>query len=154
MPTFRLSPIPTTLKALLDANAYFSDITVLLETKGDIENEIARALGVLTQKGGKIGVAVVILAPKASIKDPAPGPILDPLTLTIAVFENVIFNTGADGTGKPALQIVELIMRLLHFKIPTATNSALLATGYRLTASDPLTYEIDFKLKLALTPEA
>lgn len=153
--TFRIAPAIAALKTRIEAHAWFEDITVIIEDKGNIENDIQVALGTITEKHAKIGACIVILAPRAKCPNPnAPGPIIEPL-IVLSVLEDVLINQGDTGTGKAALQIVEMLMRRIHHFNSTDANAAFASDSvpYRLTAADPLTYEVYFQTKLALKPE-
>ncbi len=154
--TFRLSAIQAALQARLQSHPWFADLPVLTEAKGDIENEIARALGALSGVDGKIGACVVILTPTAKCQNPnAPGPILDPLTVVVAAIESVTVNQGDQGTKKHAAEIAEMILRRLHHFVSSECNAAFTAApdAFRISTADPLTYEVMFHSKLALQPE-
>jgi len=155
--TFAIYPLQAAVKTRLEAHAYFSDITVFTEEQGDLDSEIERALGMLTEKGDKIGACVVILTPIAKSKSPnAPGPLLDDFLFSINVLENVLVNQGDDGTKKHAIQIVELILRHLHRWTVPNTNAALhvAANAFTIPNSDPLTYQVNFVTSLCLKPES
>ena len=154
--TFSIYPLQTEVLKRLQSHAYLSDVKILTEEKGDIENEIQRSLGNLTGVDGKIGLCIVILTPTATSKSPnAPGPLLDGLSLVISVIENVLVNQSDQGTKKHAIEIVELVLRYLHRGTVPGTNAALrvAARPFALTNSDPLTYEVNFITSLCLKPE-
>ena len=154
--TFRIAPVLAALKTRIVTHTWFADITVITEDKGNIENDIEVALGTLTKKGDKIGACIVLLAPRAKCPSPnAPGPCIEPL-IVLSVLENVTINQGANGTGKSALQIVEMLMRRIHHFNSTDANAAFIsdATPYKLTAAEPLSYEVYFNTKLTLKPES
>ena len=153
--TFRIAPAIAALKTRIESHSWFNDITVLTEDKGNIENDIAVALGTITEKQTKIGVCIVILAPAAKNPSPnAPGPCIEPL-FVLAVIEDVLMNQGDNGTKKAAMEIVEMLMRCIHRFNSGDCNAAFASDSipYKLTNSDPLTYEVNFKTKLALKPE-
>ncbi|MCX6994137.1 MAG: hypothetical protein NT011_13485 [Kiritimatiellaeota bacterium] len=153
--TFRIAPAIAAIKARIEGHTWFEDITVITEDKGNINNDIEVALGTITEKHSKIGACIVLLAPIAKCEHPgAPGPCIEPI-IVISVVEDVAINQGATGTGKSALQIVEMLMRRIHRFSTTDTNAAFVCddTPYKITNSDPLTYNVFFKTKLALQPE-
>jgi hypothetical protein len=153
--TFRIAPAIAALKARIESHSWFEDLTVITEDKGNIENDIAVALGTITEKHAKIGACIVILAPTAKNPSPnAPGPCIEP-QFVLAVIEDVLINHGETGTQKAALQIVEMLLRRIHFYNSSDANAAFTsdATPFKLTNSDPLTYEVYFRSKLALKPE-
>jgi hypothetical protein len=153
--TFRIAPVLAAIKTHIEDHTWFEDITVITEDKGNIENDIQVALGTITEQHAKIGVCIVLLAPRAKCPSPnAPGPCIEPL-IVLSVMEDVLINQGATGTGKSALQIVEMLMRRIHHYNSTDANAAFTsdATPYKLTGADPLSYEVYFNCKLALKPE-
>ncbi len=154
-PTFRIAPAIAALVTRIEGYTWLKNLPLITEDKGNIENDIQVALGPLTTEGGKTGACIVILAPRARLPEGnAPGPTIDP-QFVLAVIENVSINQGDTGHKKSALQIVELLMRRIHRHHSTACNSAFLCDDppYRLVESDPLTYEVYFRAKLALKPE-
>lgn len=114
--------------ARLAADEYFSDITVLLETQGDIQNGIDRALKVLTSKGGKIGVAAVVATVNANVDSPnLQGPLFNDSSMEVVIFENPTFNDGDNGTGKPAVDIAVRVLQIIHHYIPAGLGTTVLA---------------------------
>jgi len=153
--TFRIAPVLAALKTRIEAHTWFEDITVITEDKGNVDNDIEVALGTITEKHAKIGVCIVLLAPLAKCPSPnAPGPCIEPL-IVLSVIEDVLVNQGDTGTKKSAIQIVEMLMRLIHRFSSADANAAFISDSvpYKLTASDPLTYAVYFQTKLALKPE-
>lgn len=154
--TFSIYPLQTSVQTRLQAHAYLSDIPVLTEEKGDIDNQIDLALGVLGSvvEGGKLGACIVILTPTAKNQSPnAPGPLLEEFLLVINVLESVAINQGDQGTKKHAIQIVEFILRYLHRWTIPGTNAAIKASSFLIIGSDPLTYQVNFITSLCLKPE-
>lgn len=114
----------------LAADAYFADITVLTERTADIQNTIDRALKVATLKGGKIGAAVVVGLFSGDVeRDGVPGPEFSNAALRIQVTEHVLFNSGANGTGKAAVDVSARVAQLLHHYRPTGLGETILITG-------------------------
>jgi hypothetical protein len=92
------------------ADEYFADITVITDRAKDISTEIAKALGMVTSRGGRLGVCVIVRQPVAS--DPhnnAPGGPMN-VKVEFLTMENPVLNLSAQGTGKHALAIA----RRLH----------------------------------------
>jgi hypothetical protein len=154
--TLKLDLVQEAIKERLEGHFYFADIPVLVEDKGDIEADVNQALGTLTEKKTKMGICVVVSMPGARCRYPnAPGPLLDPLSITLSVVEDVASNRGASGTGKPALAVVEVVLRLLSHWTSTKFNAAIVpsATPFQLNAgSAGLQYDVNFESKLGLTP--
>lgn len=95
--------------AILRSDLYYAQIALLSEQLGEIRNEIQRALA-------KLGLCAIVLTPEATFQHTqAPGPILDPLSLTVEIVEFVTKNRGASGTQIPASDAAEHTAWLLHF---------------------------------------
>ncbi len=153
--TFRIAPAIAAIKARIEGHTWFEDIMVITEDKGNINNDIEVALGTITEKHSKIGACIVLLAPIAKCPHTnAPGPCIEPV-IVLAVYEDVLVNQGDTGTKKSALQIVEMLMRRIHRFSSTTVNAAFVCddTPYKITNSEPLTYNVFFKTELALKPE-
>lgn len=98
----------------LEADAFFSDVPVLVQRKGVTESDIEVALSTLNEKAGKMGALLVVLMPALQPDSPdAPGPRYR-IIATVQVIEQPLFNLGDDGTGKSAEQISERVRQLLH----------------------------------------
>lgn len=118
------------LAARLSADEYFSDITVLTERTADLENTIDRALKVLTKKDGKFGVAVVVglFTSDADLPN-VPGPELSNAATRVTVYEHVLFNGQAAGTGKAAVDVAMRVARVLHHYLAGGVAQTVLVTG-------------------------
>jgi hypothetical protein len=105
--------LPFDLQARLESHPFFADIPVLIAEEGDLELELQRKQAVLTEKGGKLGVAVVVLQLLAD--DPYANPVLGPMLLRPAfqVVENKELNRGPSGTGKTARRIAKEIRNVI-----------------------------------------
>lgn len=109
--------VQTELVELLKADPYFSDIAAILTQRtGDIDAQIAEALGPLTANdAGKSGLAILAIVPVAKCEHPnTPGPSLDDVRQVIRVHENRVVNSGAGGIQKPAEDVAEYIAATLH----------------------------------------
>lgn len=104
--------------ARLSADEYFADITVLQERQGDLDNEIARAIGGITKKAGKLGAFVVVAAAEADVGSGDAPLQFDGTRINIFVFENVTLNNGTAGTKKAAIDIATRICEVLHHYRP------------------------------------
>jgi hypothetical protein len=133
-----LQQLRTQFADRLQADSYFLDIPVFTEEKADLDNEIARSLGVLTETGGKIGACAVVLSPRADVKDKGlPGPYLDPIRLAVHVEESVLINQSTSGTGKHASDIAERISALIHRWVPDGQSRPVLADNPHIQAVEP-----------------
>lgn len=137
------------LAARLEADEYFSDLTVLTEKSGDIATEITNALGVLTAKGDKVGACVIVMSLAGNLQyaDVSNSPLqLEP---TIRVLEDPTINTSTNGTGKAALAIARRVIRVLHQYTPVGIASCLVGMKPTLIpVADPLAplaYECRFQ---------
>jgi hypothetical protein len=111
----KVSPLlQADIKARLDADDLFNDITVLTEEENDLASEVAIALGCATPKDGKMGACVIVQQPIGS--DENPGLQFGPMRLdwTLLVLENGQLNRDADiGTLKAAWTIARRVQRVL-----------------------------------------
>ena len=81
--------------AILKNTPALATANVLADNQGDIEARVARALGTLSETGGKQGLAVVVLLPEVvEAEANLPGPPLR-VKLEIRVLENVLINRAA-----------------------------------------------------------
>jgi hypothetical protein len=102
------------LHALINADATFAEVTVLLENKGDIESDVLQGIATLNEKAGKLGAIAVVLEPEEVPTDPeTPNPELR-VRLFVQVLEDQIFNTGATGTGKSAFALARRVRQIGH----------------------------------------
>lgn len=154
--TFAIYPLQEAIAARLRAHEWLSDVPVITEQQGDIENEIQRALGTLEGVNGVAGICIIILTPTGGSRTPtAPGPILDDLNIVVSVVENVLVNQSEQGTQKHAAEVVEFLLRYLHHWVCPNLNAPVVAKSpaFSIAESDPLTYQVFFTTKLALRPE-
>lgn len=114
-----LALIQTDVAARLNSDAWFTDITVLEERKGDIQSNIDRALGGLVAKASKIGTFIVVAAVVARVSSAdAPGPHFDDTEFIVTVLENPTLNNGATGTEKAAIDTAARVCQVLHHYRP------------------------------------
>src|SRR6185312_11259883 len=85
------------------ADPFFATVPVLTESIGDLDNEIAVALGPLGGEGGKSGLVVVIRTPTANVHfGNVFGPFFDEIKIIARITENVTVNRDPDtGTNIP-----------------------------------------------------
>lgn len=97
--------LPLELQGWIESHQYFCDIPVVVFDKGNVEKELATKTSVITSKGGKKGVAVVIMPVIAD--DEEAELVFGPMTLRIGVqvVEQVELNNGPYGTGKSARKV-------------------------------------------------
>ena len=98
----------------LEADPYFSDITVLEQNKGVTEDDILQALGTLNEKAGKIGACVVVLMPELVPTESQSRNAAFRVRATLQVIVSPIFNSGDTGTGKTAEAIAAKVRTAFH----------------------------------------
>ena len=101
--------LPWELAAALEGDNYFADIPVIVAEEGAVKQQMERKQAIITSKGGKRGVGVIVLPTLAD--DDKPNVRFGPMTLypTFQVIENLELNRDAHGTGKPARKIARRI---------------------------------------------
>ena len=118
------------VKARLENDPYFSDITVLLQRRGNIESDVMQALGTLNEKTGKLGACCVVLMPETEAPEGEnlPGPPIE-IVISLQVIEQTTMNedTANGGTGKSAESIANVALNLLHRYIPYLLGNVLVA---------------------------
>lgn len=108
----------------LSADSFFAHIPVLVESLGDLTSEIARALGPVTEVGGKSGAVVIVTTPTADASWPdVGGPFFDDIPIAILIAVNPLVNNDSGaGTGQSALTIAEQVCEDLHQFFPLSAN--------------------------------
>lgn len=95
--------------SIMQSDSYYARITLLSEQRGDIRNQIQVALA-------KLGICCIVMTPEAVCENSnAPGPMFNPLTLSIDVVEFVLKNRGDQGSGQAASDVAEHTLWLLHY---------------------------------------
>lgn len=123
---------------------------------GSVQDLIEDALsaGALIQRGGKAGLAIVVLLPEVRPSAPeAPGPLVQ-LVCTVRVFENRLINESDAGFGLSAGKVVLHIARVLNQWPPLGTNALAADAEFIKDISIPDTegYEITFVMTSSLPP--
>jgi hypothetical protein len=117
-PSGQLATIQDDLRKQAADSANLGDVPILTEQMQDIENEILRAIGPLTEQNAKSGVCIIVLTPRARASKPnLPGPYFDNVRIVGRVVENVTVNQSGTGTKKPASQVAEYLANAWHRKI-------------------------------------
>ncbi len=112
--------LPAFYAARLNGDSYYDDIYILIVDPGDTEADILQKLATKLGKGGKRGVAVLIL-PIDNAEDIEPdnrssGPLK--LTVTFQVWENRQINKSSAGTGKNGFGVAVHTRELFkHFSV-------------------------------------
>lgn len=103
----------------LDSSDYLGDIPRLIDSLGDVEGGINKALakaGMAETPNAKAGLSILILTPSAEIPDQAPARTAITLetTVRVTVFEVPMINHSDAGIGKQPLDVVWQIISVLH----------------------------------------
>lgn len=125
----------------LSALAFFGDIPVLLEDRQNLADEIARALGVLKQTGGKNGAFVLMVPESASVRGSAEfGPVFSEIRFDALCVEFPAINRkSSSGTGHPVWEIAEQVAAaLIQFKPASANGPVYL--------NDPSIVPVEFSI--------
>lgn len=116
MATF-FSSFQTELRDLIIADAWLSEIPVVIEEDGDYDAELGRVLyegGLSTNASGKVGIAMLIMIPEGTPGDDVDQVPVTDFTIQIGITENTVTNrNGTNGIGKTYLQVVERLAELL-----------------------------------------
>jgi hypothetical protein len=108
-----IDKLPGELKAILESDAYFIDIPVIVYEDQNLGSAVERLDAVMTTKNGKRGIAVLVLQMEAD--DDYPEVVFGPMTMrpAIQVLENLQLNRGAGGTMKTARSVARRIRDLV-----------------------------------------
>lgn len=106
--------LPFELQARLEADDYFQDVAVVVMEQGNVLREMARKQAAMTAKGGKRGVAVIVLQTIA--EDQSSGNPFHPMTLfpSFQVVELVELNRDPQGTGKTARAVARRVRDVIR----------------------------------------
>lgn len=132
------------------ADEYFSDISVIDYRKAELDTEVQKALTVVSERGGKCGIGVVVMPLRAS-DEFRNASISHPLQVrcTFLVLEVPLVNMGDAGTKKSALSVVSRIRHVLKHYILGGLASGLVpdAENFIVPVEDPIApvaYEVNF----------
>jgi len=100
----------------MQADAFFSDIPVLVMQKGMIESDIENALLTFNEKSGKRGTVAVVMPLAVETPDDDAHAVRMVLLPIVTIYETPQFNrdTESGGTGKKLYQVVLRVLRLFH----------------------------------------
>jgi hypothetical protein len=110
--------------SLLTADAYFSDVPVLSQRKGDLVNEIDVMLN-------QIGLGVLVMLPKITYQGQVNQVMLG-LSFAVFVSEDPTINQ----TGKPAESVMEKIFKVIHWQA-NGTGVNRLSNASKFLIDDP-----------------
>ena len=109
-----LTDIQTDLIARLNADAYFSDVSVLSARTVNVVDDIQEALGTEAVKGGKSGACVIVENVTGECSAPnVPNGLID-IMVIVSVLEDTQNNAKTAGVGKSADAIAWRVKELLH----------------------------------------
>ena len=117
-----LKDIQEAIAKALKKEPFFANVPVITEAKGDVLNQIERAIA-------KIGISVVIETLTGKPETMGVGAYSLDLKVGVTVSENVVINQGASGSKKTASQVVAMILCLLN---PSRTASPAYAENFVL----------------------
>jgi hypothetical protein len=108
-----INRLPFELAERLESDPYFADIVIVVAEEGNIAAQIDQKLAALTLKGGKRGMAVVVLPLVGD--DEFPNVTFSPMTLRPAfmVAELLELNRDKKGTGKSARQVARQVVTVI-----------------------------------------
>jgi hypothetical protein len=111
-----LTSIQQEVADCLLADPFFATIPILVEQPSDVSYELQASMAA----AGTFGV---VLVPEALVSAPtAPGPIFDPVEITVRISENVPVSSGPH-----ALEVAETALALLHLYRPVTINEVFTA---------------------------
>lgn len=112
-----LRELQASVKDILQADPYFSNIKLVTEDLLDVSNTITTSLS-------KLGIVAIILTPDSASDSPdAPGPILNPVNLNVEIVELVMANRSQSGSRKPASDVAEHTAWRLHYPNHAGTRT-------------------------------
>jgi hypothetical protein len=126
------------IKDQLEAIPFFDVVNIVTEDAKDIDAEISKALGTLTEKGGKMGVVVILLTARAKMDGRGEfGPVFSEIVHLLRVLEDPMVNRDVNGTGKVSTEVAEQICAALNGFKPVTANGPLIAHDDLKPADDP-----------------
>lgn len=143
------------LEARCNAEPYFADVVVVSVQPQDLEAELDQKLAALAGKGGKRGLAILVL-PVEDQHEELPEVQFAPLTLHIGfqVVEWVLLNRAAGGTEKPGRKIVRRLRDLFAHYTPVGLVHGLVPAAQCIKRVTPakrnrLAWEVSFTAREA-----
>lgn len=114
-----LDKLTADIAGKLEGDQNLSDVPVMTERRGDLDNEVKRRLGALKGADGKFGACIIVQAPVIKItKANASIPLLE-AHLSILHVENSAINFKPFGTQKTAAALTLISAHTLWFHRPT-----------------------------------
>lgn len=138
-----LASIQQEIADRLSADPFFAAIPVLVEQPCDVSFELQVSVAAA-------GIYAVVQIPQALVDAPtAPGPIFDPVEITVLFRENIPV-----ASGPHALEVAETALALLHLYRPTTINEVFSAAPnalQRVNERDTVAYEIRVRTQACAT---
>ena len=105
--------LPYELKARLDGDPFLENVAVIVAVKGNILSQYQQSQAVISEQGGKRGVAIII--PQIESDDIYIGVPGSPMRLfpSVEIWEDVELNNDDSGTGQSARRIARHIVKNL-----------------------------------------
>lgn len=131
-----LTTLQNEVVAQLAAQTFFKTapiITVLAHRNKDLTNQVNQIVA-------KIGVCVVIGTPVLRANTPGKHspPHFSRIEVVSSIWENVIVNRGASGSGQPGDLVAEAVAYYLTGFAPASLGNALLIEGIEPLTDDPI----------------
>lgn len=150
--------LQSAVSSRLGGGDYFLDIPIVTEDAGDIETAVQTALARGTVAASeltptKVGVAILIVTPKATAAGTTRAHVLTDTTLRVAIFEQGAVNRSETGINKPALDVLwQVVSRIQGWRVNDGAVPARLEAWD--TDEDPeagvLSYYADFVFRQSL----
>lgn len=154
-----LATLQTEIQARLEADEWFTTITVLNERSKEIAFEIEQAIAALQPKGGKLGSFVVVAPFEADVESPdTPGPYFGALVLPVFVYESVVLNTDPTaGTLKPAIDTAVRVAQVCHHYRPEGLAENIFCDKNTIRPSRPpkddlVAYRVNLRVPANMEP--
>jgi hypothetical protein len=149
-----LTELQSDIKGYMLQCSNLNHLNIIADDKGALQSTADKAVKTVTPRGGKVGLAAVILRPTMTTANAnMPGPQSDAI-VTIMIVEHVLGNRGSLGSGIRASAMGTRVLRDLHhfqignrtlFSEPSAMRPAETAAGF-------VAYEITFRIALHNQP--
>jgi hypothetical protein len=147
-----IDSIQDDIKARLESDPFFQNVTVLKVTKGVLASDEAFYLSTLNEKNGKIGACVCVMTP--SILGAANPNLAAPvfaLKARLTIIESPEINRDAVGTGVTAEQILSRVVQLLNGWMPEGDRGMTHISANSEDGDEGIvTYACDFSVTTSL----
>lgn len=147
------------LATRITGGAYFSDIPVLTEAKGDLNSVIDQALsgpGMQPNGSGKAGLAITVVTPDGkSTGGGGDDVVVLGLTMRVTLAASPLVNDGPNGIGKPPLTVLwKLISRIHGWRRNDDAEPVEFQSYESAEIEGNLYYSADFRFPIALQLDA